>query len=275
MPQITTTARWVAAQRARESERADCLFCDPWASRLAGREGNQALELSEKVNPRHQETAAYIAIRVRFLDDFALRLASEGIRQVVLLAAGMDARAFRLPWPAGTSVYEVDHPELLQLKEDILQKEQAVPGCRRTVLGVDLGGNWTVGLEQLGFTPVEPSTWILEGLLYYLPEAAVHRVLQQVSELASPGSGLGADLVSQSTLTSPWLQAALKQMEESGFAWKFGSDDPERLLASYGWGAQVRQVGEAGANFGRWESPVVPREQNAVPRTFLLAARKN
>jgi len=150
-----------------------------------------------------------------------------------------------------------------------------VPGCRRTVLGVDLGGNWTVGLEQLGFTPVEPSTWILEGLLYYLPEAAVHRVLQQVSELASPGSGLGADLVSQSTLTSPWLQAALKQMEESGFAWKFGSDDPERLLASYGWGAQVRQVGEAGANFGRWESPVVPREQNAVPRTFLLAARKN
>jgi len=96
MPQVTATARWAAAQRARESQRPDRLFSDPFASHLAGPEGALALELSEKANTRHAETAAYIAIRVKFLDDFAMTLASEGVRQVVIPAAGMDARAFRM-----------------------------------------------------------------------------------------------------------------------------------------------------------------------------------
>jgi hypothetical protein len=98
-------------------------------------------------------------------------------------------------------------------------------------------------------------------------------MFQQISKLAAKGSGLGADLVSQSTLTSPW-QAALNQMEKSGFAWKFGTDDPEGFFERYGWNAEVRQLGEEGASFGRWKSPVVPRTQKELPRTFLVAAHK-
>ena len=274
MPQITTTARWAAAQRARESQRSDRLFSDPLAFPLAGQEGVTALELSEKVNPRHEETAANIAIRVKFLDDFVMKLVSENIRQVVMPAAGMDARAFRLAWPEGTTLYELDHSELMEVKEAILTQEGAEPRCRRVVVRTDLTQDWTLLLKQAGFSPGEPSIWIAEGLLYYLSEAAVHRLLQQVSELAANGSGLGADLVSQSTLTSPWLQAALSQMEKSGFGWKFGTDNPEHLFGSYGWNAEIRQLGEEGANFGRWKSPVVPRTQREIPRTFLVAARR-
>lgn len=275
VPEITTTARWAAAQRARESQRPDSLFRDGLAAPLAGTEGATSLELSEKVNPRHEETATYIAIRVKFLDDFAMQHASEGIRQIVLPAAGMDARAFRLPWPEGTSLYELDHRDLMEVKEQILGQENAQPLCRRIALGIDLTQDWKEGLKRAGFCKAEPSIWILEGLLYYLPEDAVHQVLKQISELACPGSGVGADLVSQSTLTSPWLQAALKQMEKNGFPWKFGSDDPEDLFGWYGWTAEVRQLGEEGANFGRWKAPVVPRAQREIPRTFLVAARKN
>jgi methyltransferase (TIGR00027 family) len=274
MPHITTTARWAAAQRARESQRSDRLFSDPLALPLAGQEGVTALELSEKVNPRHEETAANIAIRVKFLDDFVMKLVSENIRQVVMPAAGMDARAFRLAWPAGTTLYELDHSELMEVKEAILTQEGAEPRCRRVVVGTDLTQDWTLLLKQAGFSPAEPSIWIAEGLLYYLSEDAVHRLLQQVSELAANGSGLGADLVSQSTLTSPWLQAALSQMEKSGFGWKFGTDNPEQLFGSYGWNAEIRQLGEEGANFGRWKSPVVPRTRREIPRTFLVAARR-
>lgn len=274
MPQVTTTARWAAAQRARESDRPDRLFSDFFASPLAGQDGATALKLSEEANPRHEDTAAYIATRVKFLDRFVVQLASEGVRQIVLLGAGMDARAFRLAWPANTSLYELDHPELLEMKEEILKRERAEPGCRRVVLGTDLRQEWAARLKQSGFSQTEPSIWLLEGLLCYLPEQGVHHVFQQISELAAKGSVLGADLVSQSTLTSPWLEAALREMEKNGFAWKFGTDDPEGLFARYGWVAEVRQLGEEGANFGRWKLPVVPRTRKEIPRTFLVAAHK-
>src|SRR6516165_7536734 len=102
MPSVIETARWAAAQRARESERPDRLFFDPLAAALAGEEGLAALQLSEKYNPRHQDTANYIAVRIRFFDDIAQEGAARGLRQIVLLAAGMDARAYRLSCPDGT-----------------------------------------------------------------------------------------------------------------------------------------------------------------------------
>jgi methyltransferase (TIGR00027 family) len=275
MPPVTTTAKWAAAQRARESRRLDRLFFDPFASALAGEEGRTALEISERVNPRSEDTAAYIAIRVRFLDDLVLRLASEGIRQIVVPAAGMDARAFRLDLAPDTVIYEMDHPELLEEKENILRREGAKPKCRRVTLATDLEHDWAKRLGQAGFSSTQGSIWILEGLLYYLEEEEVGRLLAQISELGVKGSGLGADVVSRSTITSPWMQASLKQMEKRGFAWKFGCDDPEELLALYGWNAVARQLGEDGANFGRWELPVEPRTRTEIPRTFLLEGRKS
>ena len=110
MAAVVGSARWVAAQRARESERTDRLFFDPLAPVLSGQEGMAALQLSEKYNPRHEETANYIALRTRFFDDVAQADATAGTRQIVLPAAGMDARAYRISWPDGTTLYEIDIP---------------------------------------------------------------------------------------------------------------------------------------------------------------------
>ena len=274
MPSVIQTARWAAAQRARESERSDHLFSDSLARALAGEEGMAALQLSEKYNPRHEETAKYIAIRIRFFDDMAQRFAVEGIRQVIVLAAGMDARAYRLSWPDGTRFYELDHPELLAIKEEILQREGLLPKCGRVTLGTDLEHNWAHLLTNVGFTPNERSAWLIEGLFYYLDESAVNHVLAEVSELAAPGSMLVTDLVSRSLLSSPWMQDSLKAMEERGMGWRFGTDDPVGLFGGYGWQAEVKQPAEEGAKYDPQRFPATPAGQPATSWSFFVVARR-
>lgn len=215
-----------------------------------------------------------LAIRTRFLDDLAQRAADDGIRQVVVLAAGMDARAFRLAWPEGTTLYELDHRELLEDKEAILVRARAEPACRRVPVPVDLRKNWDPVLLAAGFAIGRRSLWLAEGLLYYLTDPAVDQVLRLVSRLASPGSMLGADLVSAAFLTSEWTKPALAVLARQGFAWVSGTDEPEELLARHGWMATVRQPGESGAAYGRWTRPIVPRDQRQVPHHFLIAARR-
>jgi methyltransferase (TIGR00027 family) len=276
MQPVASTARWTAALRARESQRPDRLFHDPFARALAGVEGLMMLEHSEQAHPEQvADIAPYIVIRTRFFDDLALGCATEGVRQVVIVGAGMDTRAFRLPWPAGTSLYELDHPELLDLKEEILVREGACPQCHRSFLGVDLEGEWRPALTSAGFAPGEASLWLVEGVFYYLEEQGVHDLVGHISSLTAPGSRLGADMVSAAFFTSPWMREVLRGMEERGMPWKFGTDDPEALLAGHGWQAQVVQPGEEGADYGRWTRPAPPpREQREFPHSFLVVAHR-
>jgi methyltransferase (TIGR00027 family) len=217
----------------------------------------------------------YVAIRTRFIDDVALHAVSEGARQAVLLAAGMDARAFRLTWPSGMTVYELDRPELLSLKQEILDRENARPQCRRIPVGVDMEAEWSAALTGAGFDPAQPSLWIAEGFLFYLGEAAVQRILSRVSALASPGSTLAADFISESFLTSPWMKDALAAMEARGTPWRSGTDQPEEMLAALGWQAEVKEPGNTGAGDSRWPYPIMPRDFAFVPRSFLTKALKD
>jgi methyltransferase (TIGR00027 family) len=274
MPSVIETARWAAAQRSRESERPDRLFSDPLAHALAGDEGMMALQLSEKYNPRHEDTAKYIAIRIRFFDDVAQRCAAEGIRQFVLPAAGMDARAYRLSWPDGARFYELDHPELLAIKEQILQREGLPPKSKRLTLGTDLAHDWADLLINVGFAPTERSVWLIEGLFYYLDESAVSHVLTEISKLAAPGSVLVTDLVSRSLLTSPWMQNALKAMEERGMGWRFGTDDPAGLFGGYGWHVEVKQPEEEGVRYDPQRFPATPSGQPGNSWSFFVIARR-
>jgi len=271
MPSVIETARWAAAQRARESERSDRLFSDPLAAALAGEEGLAALELSEKYNPRHADTANYISIRIRFFDDIALDGAVHGIRQIVLPAAGMDARAYRLPWPNGTMFYELDHAELFAIKEKLLGRQSITSKCKRIKIGTDLKQDWARLVVDSGFSANEPSMWIIEGLFYYLEEADVHHVLKQASNLAASGSVLVTDLVSQSLLTSPWMQQALKAMEERGMGWRFGTDDPAALFAQYGWEAEIKRPGEEGTKYNAQRFPNQPGHSMF---SFFIVARQ-
>jgi methyltransferase (TIGR00027 family) len=266
MDPIAKTASWTAAIRALESDRPDRLFSDPFARALAGTEGLQMLDAAN--------VGIYVAIRTRFFDDFVLSVNRTGIRQVVIVAAGMDTRAFRLSWAAGTTVYEVDRPELLRIKNDILVEQRAQPQCVRTTIGVDLEHEWHASLKEAGFKHDEPSLWLVEGLLFYLENPAVHKILAQLSGLAAPGSCLGVDFVSESYLTSPWTRDALSAMAQRGMPWRSGTDDPEELLAGHGWQADVKQPGEEGPGKERWPYPVMPRGFPGIPRSFLVTARK-
>lgn len=266
---VIATARWAAAQRAQENDRDPPLFVDPLAAVLAGEFGREALRRSRDANPHHEATAAFLAVRTRFLDEVALRAAHGGIRQVVLLGAGMDTRAFRLGWPDGVALYELDQPDLLEEKASLLRDAGAAPSCRRVAVPADLEGDWPSALTGAGMSPGRPTAWLLEGLLYYFDSAGAERIVGLLSRLSAAGSVLGADLVSAAYITSPSTSAALGQMARQGFPWRFGSDEPEAFLARHGWRARVLQPGDPGADYGRWRRPVPPRDRTDVPQMFL------
>jgi len=266
----------MAAARARESERADRLFDDPLAAALAGLEGFAWLERMESA-ARSDSPGLYPVIRTRFFDDFLLDACRRsGVRQVVLAAAGLDTRAFRLNWPPQVRLYEMDLPEVLDAKEEVIEAAGARAICERYTLRVDLSQEaWPEALLAVGYKPERPSVWLIEGLLFYLTRAAVDGLLEKVNVLTMTGSLLGLDVMNRGLFFSPvaWpMQAALARRGATG---RFGTNDPERLMARHGWEADVTQPGEEGANYGRWPRPMVPREVPSLTRSFLVKARRS
>lgn len=252
---VPFTARMMAAMRAKESARSDRLFDDPFAAQLAGDVAFQQVE--QRLTPQDQ---AYVAIRTRFFDDFLLR---SPVPQVVILAAGLDTRAYRLPWSATVNLYELDYPQVLDYKAAHLQAVQ--PTCNHHLLAADLTQPWQDVLLTAGYRSDLPSFWLIEGLLMYLSEAQVHTILATVSQVAAPDSWLGLDLINVKSLDyEPY----------KGF-FQSGCDQPEKLLADYGWSATVFQPGDAEANFGRDSWLSLDRAIADVERVFLVEAKKH
>jgi methyltransferase (TIGR00027 family) len=267
---LMSTASWTAAVRAMEHERPDRLLDDPWADALAGAVGRSWLGQRSDL-PAIQ----VIAIRARFFDDFLQRVVNhEDIRQVVLPAVGFDTRAFRLPWPAGTRIFEIDHPQLLERKDQVLRAAGARATSVRTTIGEDLAGPWVEALVDAGFDPGAPSGWLLEGFLFYLSLEEVTRIVDQVSELAVSGSRLGFDIVSQATLTHPLTRPWIEMQTDMGAPWLGTMDDPAGFLAARDWTASVVQLGQPGADYGRWPYPVPPAELTDAPHNWFVTARK-
>ncbi|HKD77604.1 MAG TPA: SAM-dependent methyltransferase [Ktedonobacterales bacterium] len=269
---VALTAQWTAMARSVESQRPDAMFHDPWAELLAGKSGAGWLELQPPEHP-----GLRIALRTRFFDDFFEKHMSDGEpRQVVLLAAGYDTRAFRLAWPAGTTLFEIDQPAVLARKDDILRQAQAQPQCTRITIGMDLSFQWTAPLLAAGFQPDTPSIWLIEGLLMYLAPEDARQVVATVTQLASVGSWLGVDLLNPATLTSPLTRDRIERLANRGMPWQFGVDDPHAWLDSQGWDAQVMSMAEVGRQYGRWPYPPVssnlPPDQ--MPSSFLVTAKR-
>jgi methyltransferase (TIGR00027 family) len=270
---LASTACWTAAVRAHESERADHLFHDPWAALLAGQADQIWLD---RVPPGISKASDVgMVIRTKFFDDFLLRATTEHqIRQVVIVAAGMDTRSFRLIWPEGTRLFELDQPELLAQKEQLLSSAGASPTCWRQAIGADLRGPWADTLCQTCFDPLQSSVWLLEGFLQYLPNAHVSHLLDEITTLSAAESWLGFDTVNHDMMTSTWTRSWVEFLEQSGVPWLSTMDEPEAVLAELGWAATVTQFGEESANFGRWSYPVLPRSVPGVPRSLLVTATR-
>lgn len=277
MDPIARTACWTAAARAVESRRPDRLFEDSFASALAGPEGFALLDkmhaLSFNSARANKPPNPYFAIRTRFLDDFVMgAVAATVATQTVIVAAGFDTRAFRLQWPDGMRLFELDRPDLLSLKQAALAGRDARPGCRRYAVGVDLADQWVPALIEAGFDPGKRSVWVIEGLLAYLDESAVRSLVERVTGVSSPGSRMAADVPGRAFIDSPWTQPFLQALAHEGAPWKFGTDAPEAMLANHGWVATAHRPGEEGANYGRWPYPVLPRAMTAVPSSFFVTA---
>ena len=224
------TGLTVAAVRAQETARPDRLFADPLAVVFAAAGG-----LGPGAGPGGRRGAAlrvWVVARTVFLDDLLAEAGQQGCRQVVLLGAGFDARAFRLPWPPGTRCFEVDTPDVLGPKDQVLATERAVPGCERIVVPCDLRDDWPAALRAAGLDPARPTAWIAEGLLVYLAPADVDRLLDTISGLSAPGSWLGLTMTTREAGSFDGTRLGTLRRSQA-------PDDPAAWLGGRGWAAEI------------------------------------
>lgn len=197
---VGATATMVAAQRVLADREG--LISDRYAEPLVRAVGldffTRALdgefELSD-VDPRFsmRRAAEGMAVRTRHFDRLFTDAADAGVRQAVILASGLDARAYRLPWPDGTVVYEVDQPEVIEFKSRTLASLGTQPTADRRTVAIDLREDWPKALLDNGFDPRQPTAWTAEGLLIYLPSEAQDLLFDRISELSAPGSRVATE----------------------------------------------------------------------------------
>jgi methyltransferase (TIGR00027 family) len=267
---VAATGLLVAAMRAEESQQADRLFTDPFAARLAGDEGRALLAEAEAATGKQ---SSQIIIRTRFWDEALLAVNASGVSQVVILAAGMDSRAYRLDWQPGTTVYEIDQPAVMGLKDDRLAGES--PRCETVSVGIDLADDWPTELQSHGFDAAATTVWLVEGLLQYLDAPAVGTLFARIDTLSAPGSVLLYETVGETLLHADFLKPTLGFMEQIGAPWLFATDRPAELVEGRGWSAKVTDVAEPGNAWHRWEHPVVPLDVPGVPRGYFIKATKS
>ncbi len=192
---VGSTALFVAAARALEAQKPDPAAVDPYAEVFCRAVGGEWADLLDGNAPEHplntefgEDFVNFQGVRTKYFDAYFRAAAADGVRQVVLLAAGLDSRGFRLDWPDGTVVFELDQPQVLEFKREVLESYGAAPTAERREIAVDLRNDWPQALRDNGFNPAKPSAWIAEGLLIYLPASAQQQLFTGIDALAAPGS---------------------------------------------------------------------------------------
>ncbi|MGW4808050.1 SAM-dependent methyltransferase [Kitasatospora sp. NPDC004272] len=208
---VGRTALLVANARALEARRSGALAVDPFAEHFVRASPGCAdwpldPEQVSPDDPLWGRLASYFALRTRVLDDHLLAVTAAGTRQVVLLGAGLDTRAHRLPWPTGTTVWELDRPGVLRFKQQVLDGLGAAPRAHRRTVPVDLREDWTGALTSAGLDPSQPVAWLAEGLFLYLPAAGELAVTAALDGLSAPGSTLAYEV--KAAPESPAVRAA-------------------------------------------------------------------
>jgi methyltransferase (TIGR00027 family) len=280
---VGLTAVHVAAARAAEGQRSYPLFDDPFAADFVAA-ARTALPFTDYHPPAAQATgdlwswvASYAAIRTRFFDDYFRDACAAGCRQVVILAAGLDTRAFRLSWPAGVRLFELDTPEVLTFKDQVLAKRDATPACQRVAINADLRQDWPAALIQAGFHPAEPTAWLAEGLLIYLTQDERDQLLDRIRQLTTPGNRLAIEYNSE-YMNQTAVQLMIDSLSEppspdGAFLktlWQSGTqEDPTSWLGRHGWQAHEYDASERAQSYGR----PLPAYHGPVVQSALAARR--
>lgn len=295
---VGATATWVAAARALASKRADALIDDPFADPLVRAVGKdffigvldgEITDNSGDIDPEVDPEAEYnlrrmvnmMAVRTRHFDDFFLTAAAAGVRQAVILAAGLDSRAYRLAWPAGTVVYEVDQPAVVEFKTTTLANLGAEPTAQRRTVAVDLRDDWVSALHRNGFDADTPTAWSAEGLLMYLPPEAQDRLFDAITAVSAPGSRLATEYHRDGSM--PLLERRAKAManrwgrlgldvDVSALVY-YGERTPAAdYLSAQGWTVSTRTRADMFAEAGLSVSPGESMEslQNSIALTAVL-----
>ncbi|WP_156687671.1 class I SAM-dependent methyltransferase [Mycobacterium sp. Marseille-P9652] len=296
---VGATAVMVAAARAVESERPEPLIRDPYAKLLVTNAGAGVLweamldpEIAAKVEALDSESAAHLehmrgyqAVRTHFFDSYFNDAVADGIRQVVILASGLDSRAYRLDWPAGTVVYEIDQPQVLDYKSQTLADNGVTPTADRREVPIDLRQDWPAALRDAGFDPSARTAWLAEGLLMYLPAEAQDRLFTQIGELSPAGSRVSAETApAHADERRQQMRERFKRvadeigLEETVDVGELMYRDDNRAdvaawLNDHGWRARAQKSTDEMRRLGRWVEGVPLADDKDAFSDFVIGER--
>jgi methyltransferase (TIGR00027 family) len=297
---VGATALGVAAARAAETESENPLINDPFARVFVDAAGEgmwsiyadpkllaKAVELEPDVRDRIQLMIDFMATRTAFFDEFFLGAADTGVRQVVILAAGLDARAWRLPWPHGTVVYELDQPKVLEFKCDTLREHGARPTAQLVNVPIDLRRDWPKALREAGFDASLPAVWSAEGLIRYLPAQAQDLLFERIHSLSAPGSWLASNVPGAGFTDPDVVRREREEMQRMRAAaaklvnfeiidvndlWYSEERTPvDGWLREHGWDVSTATFSELMAHYGR---SVPHSARDATPPTLYVSAQR-
>jgi methyltransferase (TIGR00027 family) len=296
---VGSTALGVAAARAAETESENPLIQDPFARAFLEAAGDgmwslmanptrsaELTDLDPDLLARMQVMIDFMAVRTAYFDEYFLNGVGSGVRQVVILAAGLDARAWRLPWPDGTAVYELDQAKVLEFKSTTLRNRGAHPTSRLISVAVDLRQDWPTALQEAGFDPSTPTVWSAEGLLRYLPARAQDLLFERVQALSPSGSWLAVNAPAKEAadpdklarqreqsqrfraVASRVLDIAVPDVDDLWYPEE--RTDVTDWLREHGWDASAISMGEMLARYGR----NVPGD-DVLPQTVFVSAQRS
>jgi methyltransferase (TIGR00027 family) len=294
---VGSTALGVAAARAAETESENPLIRDPFARAFLEAAGDgmwslmanpgKAAELTDDTDllAHLQVMIDFMAVRTAFFDEHFLRAAASGVRQVVILASGLDARSWRLPWPDGTTVYELDQAKVLEFKAATLQAQGAQPTARLVSIAVDLRQDWPTALQEAGFDASSPTVWSAEGLLRYLPARAQDLLFERIQALSAAGSWLATNAPAESALDPERLARQREQSHrlraqaarlldaevpaDEDLWYPEERTDVTGWLREQGWDASAITMSDMLTRYGRNVPP-----DDIVPPTVFVSARR-
>ncbi len=262
---VGATATAVAASRALASQNPNALLDDPWADPLVRAVGIDTFvklidgQIDQGDDPLLNRRAMneQITVRTRFFDDFFVQATEAGIRQTVILASGLDTRAYRLPWPSGTNVFEIDQPQVIAFKTQTLADLGAEPTAERTTVAIDLREDWPAALLEVGFDPQQPTAWSAEGLLVYLPPEAQDLLFDNIAALSAPGSRIATEHMDMRNVPADWAERLTERSRRIGsninLAELFYTGDrtpAADYLGAHGWRTDIKTTEQAYAANG-------------------------